>query len=36
MEGDGHLPEGREAFRRALAAGNLNADLTAIAEQKIR
>lgn len=36
LEGDGHQQEAREAFRRALAAGNLNADLTALAEQKLR
>lgn len=36
LEGDGHGAEARDAFRRALAAGNLNADLTALAEQKAR
>lgn len=36
LEGDGHASEAREAFRRALATGNLNADLAVLAEQKIR
>lgn len=36
LEADGHAGEARDAFRRALASGNLNADLAAIAEQKTR
>lgn len=36
LEGEGHGQEAREAFRRALATGNLNADLAAMAEQKLR
>lgn len=36
LDADGHAGEAREAFRRALASGNLNADLAAIAEQKAR
>jgi len=36
LEADGRANEGREAFRRALASGNLNADLAALAEQKLR
>lgn len=36
LESDGRLPEGREALRRALASGNLPADLAAVAEQHLR
>lgn len=36
LEGDGRLPESREALRRALAAGNLPGDLAAVAEQHLR
>jgi len=36
LEAEGRAAEGREAFRRALATNNLNADLAALAEQKIR
>lgn len=36
LESEGHGVEAREAFRRALASGSLNSDLTALAEQKIR
>lgn len=34
LEAGGHAGEAREAFRKALATGNLNSDLAAIAEQK--
>lgn len=34
LEGDGQAQEAREAFRRALATGNLGADLAAVAEQR--
>lgn len=36
LEADGKAAEGRDAFRRALASGNLNGDLAALAEQKLR
>jgi MSHA biogenesis protein MshN len=36
LEGGGRGEEARSAFRRALEAGNLNADLMALAEQKLR
>ena len=36
LENDGRLPEGREALRRALAAGNLSGELAAVAEQHLR
>jgi len=36
LENDGRLPEGREALRRALAAGNLTGELAAVAEQHLR
>lgn len=36
LEADGRLPEGREALRRALAAGNLPGELAAVAEQHLR
>ena len=36
LESDGRLPEGREALRRALASGNLPAELAAVAEQHLR
>lgn len=36
QEGDGRHAEAKDSFRRALAAGTLNADLSAIAEQKLR
>lgn len=36
LESDGRLPEGREALRRALAAGNLSGELAAVAEQHLR
>jgi MSHA biogenesis protein MshN len=36
LESDGRLPEGREALRRALAAGNLTGELAAVAEQHLR
>ncbi|MDE2440330.1 MAG: tetratricopeptide repeat protein [Betaproteobacteria bacterium] len=36
QEADGRLPEARDALRRALAAGSLNADLSALAEQHLR
>ena len=36
LEGEGQGGEAREAFRKALATGNLNGDLAAIAEQKGR
>lgn len=36
LEADGHGGEARDAFRRALASGNLNADLTALAEQRVK
>lgn len=36
LESDGRLPESREALRRALASGNLPADLASVAEQHLR
>jgi MSHA biogenesis protein MshN len=36
LEGDGRLPESREALRRALASGNLPAELASVAEQHLR
>lgn len=36
LEADGRASEAREAYRRALATGSLNADLSALAEQKLR
>lgn len=36
QEGEGRSTEAKESFRRALAAGTLNSDLSAIAEQKLR
>lgn len=36
QEADGQLPEAREALRRALATGNLSAELVAVAEQHLR
>lgn len=36
LEGDGRLPESREALRRALAAANLPGELAAVAEQHLR
>ncbi|MBS1197211.1 MAG: hypothetical protein H6R18_996 [Proteobacteria bacterium] len=36
LEGDGRNPEARDAFRQALATGTLNAELSALAMQRIR
>lgn len=36
LEADGRVPEARDALRRALAAGSLNAELSAVAEQHLR
>lgn len=36
QEADGRVPEARDALRRALATGSLNADLSALAEQHLR
>ncbi|HRE16109.1 MAG TPA: tetratricopeptide repeat protein [Rhodocyclaceae bacterium] len=36
LEADGRVGEAREAYRKALATGSLNADLGAMAEQKLR
>lgn len=36
LAGDGQAEAAREAFRRALATGNLNTDLTALAERRLR
>lgn len=36
LEGDGRGGEAKDAYRRALATGTLNADLSALAEQKLR
>lgn len=36
LEADGRVPEAREALRRALSAGTLNAELSAVAEQHLR
>jgi MSHA biogenesis protein MshN len=36
LEQDGRAGEAREAFRRAMASGSLNGDLTAVAEQHLR
>lgn len=36
LEQDGRQGEAREAFRRAMASGSLNGDLTAVAEQHLR
>ena len=36
LEADGHRPEAREAFRRALATETLNPDLSELAERKSR
>lgn len=36
QEADGRVPEARDALRRALATGTLNADLGALAEQHLR
>ena len=33
---DGHPAEARDAFRRAMASGTLNAELAAVAEQQLR
>lgn len=35
-EADGRVPEGKDALRRAIATGTLNADLLAVAEQHLR
>ncbi len=36
LEADGRIPEARDALRRALATGSLNAELSAVAEQHLR
>lgn len=36
LEADGRVGDAKEALRRALATGTLNADLSALAEQKLR
>lgn len=36
LEADGRGSDAREAYRQALASGSLNADLAALAEQKLR
>lgn len=36
LEADGRVPEARDALRRALSAGSLNAELSAVAEQHLR
>jgi MSHA biogenesis protein MshN len=36
QEADGRVPEARDALRRALSSGGLNADLSALAEQHLR
>ena len=36
LEAEGHAPEAREAFRRALAQEGLNPELTALAQRKLR
>ena len=36
LEAEGHAPEAREAFRRALSTENLSAELKALAERKSR
>lgn len=36
LEADGQTADAREAFRRALAAGNLGAELAAVAEHRLR
>ncbi len=36
LEGDGRAPEAREAYRRALASGNLNAELAQLAEARLK
>jgi len=36
LEADGRVPEARDALRRALSSGSLNAELAAVAEQHLR
>ncbi|MBS1190725.1 MAG: hypothetical protein H6R10_2517 [Rhodocyclaceae bacterium] len=36
LEGSGRAEDARQAFRRALEAGNLNADLMTLADRKVR
>lgn len=36
LEADGRIPEARDALRRALSTGSLNAELSAVAEQHLR
>ncbi|HLO64886.1 MAG TPA: tetratricopeptide repeat protein [Azonexus sp.] len=36
LEADSRLPEAKDALRRAIATGTLNADLAAVAEQHLR